>query len=164
MSTKSTPTDGPDYDVQIDADELLADLAMIAAEYAADYAEKDRWWRDSLETFEEHTEARYWSLEAMGGRIAVAEAMRKLHAETKYGSTGRFHNADGTVAVREFMAWLSQRADDAHERSHGPYTETRQADEAETAYAKIISLLRDEYDVGWPRFDDLGGVLECDLP
>lgn len=164
MSTNAHHTDAPNYEVEIDADDLLETLAERAAEYATDHAEKDRWWRESLAMATEHTEARYWALEALGGRNAVADTMVELQRETKHGRPGRYRNADGTVDVRGFMASVSRLADEAHDRSHGPYTETRQADEAETAYAAVLSLLRDEYGVGWPRMGEHGNPLEGDLP
>jgi len=164
MSTNAHQSDAPNYEVEIDADDLLESLADLAGEYARDHAEKDRWWRESLETVSEYTEARYWALEALGGRRAIAETMVELQGETKYGRRGRYRNADGTVDVRGLMAWVSRRGDAAHEDARGDYTETRQADEAETACATVLSLLRDEYDVGWPRLGEHGNPLEGDLP
>ena len=150
---------GPNYDVEITADELLTELADLAREYAADHDEKRQWWRESFDMVSEFTEARYWMLEALGGRRAVADAMVQIQRG------GESRNTDGTVNVRAFMRYCSDQADRAHERSYGDYTETRQADEAETAYCRILSLIRDDYGVGWPRLDDLGGnPLKCDLP
>lgn len=150
--------DGPNYDLRIKADELLADLAEGAASYGEDYEEKRSWWRESP-TYDPFTEARYWMLEARGGQRAYSMTIPTIQPG------GRFRNGDGTVDVRGLMRWLSNRADSAHDDSHGPYTETRQADEAETAFASILSLLRDDYGVGWPRLDDVGGTpRECDLP
>lgn len=152
-------TDGPDYGVTVEADELLADLAERAAEYGLDYEEKNRWWRESLESgVGEFVEARYWKLEARGGQRAYSEAIAAIQPG------GRFR--DGAhVDVRGFMSWLIRMADDYHGRSHGGYTSTRQPDEAETACSRMLSLLRDDYGVGWPRLDDVGGTpLEEDLP
>lgn len=161
----SSQPDAPNYDVVIDADELLADLADRAAEYAEDYAEKDRWWRESLDYATEHTEARYWALEALGGRTAYARVIATLQPENNLPALHCFLEKDGTVAVRDLMSWLSNRQQAAHDDAHGPYTETRQASEAASAYAKILSLIRDDYGVGWPRLDDVSGTpLESDLP
>lgn len=156
---------GPDYDVEIDADELLADLVELSQKYAREYAEHDRMWRESLDTFEPFHDAKYWALEDLGGRDAIAQAILGLQPAGDAYFAGRYRREDGTVDVREFMRWLSQRAEYAHEDSYGPYTETRQASESETAYVKVISLLRDDYGVGWPRLDDVGGnPLEADMP
>jgi len=154
---------GPDYDVEVDADELLADLAEMSAQYARDYVEHHGWWRDSP-VYDPFTEAKYWAQEDLGGRGAIENAILTLQPDGSSHLAGKFLNADGTVDVRGFMSWVSDRGDYAHEDSHGPYTETRHADERESAYAAITSLLRDEYGVGWPRIDDLGGVVEEDLP
>lgn len=154
-------TDGgqPNYDHEIAAADVLNAFAADAADYAHDHDEKRRRWRESFDMASEFHDARYWMLEALGGRRAYHDAMIELQ------SGGRFRNEDGTVKLRGFMAWLSDRAESAHERSHGDYTETRQADEAETAYTEMLSTLRDEFGVGWPRLDDLGGnPLECDMP
>jgi hypothetical protein len=154
----SAQHDSPDYDVTVEADDLLADLAADAAEYGKDFEENRRWWRESLD-FDEWHEARYWMLEASGGQRAYAESLAALQPG------GRFRADGGMVDVRGYMAWLSGLADRSHDRSHGPYTETRQAAERETAYTAVISTLRDDYGVGWPRLDDIGGTpLEEDLP
>jgi hypothetical protein len=163
MAASDVP-DAPDYDMEIAADELLADLAEEAAEYGRDVAEKARWQREAP-AFDPYTKAMYWELEALGGRTAYAKAIATLQPENSLLPSRNFREADGTVDVRAFMAWLSKQADAAHEDSYGDYTETRQASEAETAYARMLSTLRDDYGVGWPRLDDLGGnPLECDLP
>lgn len=162
MSTKSN-TDAPNYDVEVQADDLITDLAERATEYATDYEKKRRWWLDSP-PHDEFVEARDWMQEARGGQRAVGEAIAALQPENHSVLPRCYRNADGTVDVRGFMAWLSRQADRAHEASSGPHGQTRHADESETAFAKMLSLLRDEYDVGFPRFDDLGGVLEEDLP
>jgi hypothetical protein len=157
--SESAQTNGPNYDVDIDADDLLAYLAEMSRHYAEDYVEKRQWWSDYVGKADGFEEARYWMLEALGGRKAVTDAMAQIQPG------GQCRNDDGTVAVRAFIRYLTDEGDHAHERSYGPYNETRQADEAETAYAKIISMVRDEYGVGWPRLDDLcGNPLECDLP
>jgi len=150
--------DTPNYDIRIDADELLVDLAERAAEYGHDYEEKRQWWRESLDTVDEWHDARYWMLEARGGQRAYRDVLATLQPG------GRFRTDDGTVDVRAFMRWVSQRADAAHDDRHGTHGETRQADEAESAFARVLAVLRDDYGVGWPRIDDLGGVVEADLP
>lgn len=158
-------SDRPDYNVHIDADELLADLVEQAQDYAEDHTEKREWWHDSFDTTAEWTEARYWMQEARGGLKATSEAIAALQPETHTIHASNCRNDDGTVDVRAFLRWLSEEADAAHDHSHGPYTETRQADEAETAYCRIISTIRDDYGVGWPRLDDIGGnPLEADMP
>jgi hypothetical protein len=162
QDTDARPSGGeqqpPNYDVEVDADELLADLAKRAADYAHDHDEKRRWWRESFDMVSEFHDARYWMLEALGGRRAYQYAMVELQPG------GRYRNDDGTVDVRGFMSWLSDLSEEAHEAARGDYTTTREADEAETAYVKMQSVLRDDYDVGWPRFDEVGGVRERDLP
>ena len=155
----------PDYDVRIDADELLADLVEQAQDYAEDHSEKRGWWHDSFDTTRAWTEARYWMQEALGGRKATAEAIAALQPETNTIHAPNCRNDDGTVDVHAFLRWLGDESDAAHERSYGDYTETRQADEAETAYCRIMSTVRDDYGVRWPRLDDVGGnPLEADLP
>jgi|GEM_PF-4782486 len=157
--------DSPDYDVRIDADELLADLVEQAQDYAEDHSEKREWWHDSFDTTAEWTEARYWMQEALGGRKATSEAIAALQPEAHTIHAPNCRNDDGTVDVRAFLRWLSEEADAEHERSYGDYTETRQADEAETAYCRIMSTVRNDYGVGWPRLDDVGGTpLEADMP
>lgn len=150
-STVAVEQAAPDYGIEIDADELLAELADDAAAYGEKYEEKRRWWTESLDTPTEFRDARYWMLEARGGQRAYSEAIAELQPG------GRYRNADGTVDVRGYLRWLSQLASDAHERSHGSYTKTRQPDEAETAYVSVISTIRNEFGVGWPRLDDVGG-------
>jgi len=157
--------DSPDYDVHIDADELLADLVEQAQDYAEDHTEKREWWHDSFDSATEWTEARYWMLEALGGLEATDQAIAALQPGAHTIHAPNCRNDDGTVDVRAFLRWLGDESDAAHERSYGDYTETRQADEAETAYCRIMSTVRDDYRVGWPRLDDVGGnPLEADLP
>lgn len=158
---KEVATDGgqPKYDLEIAAADVLNAFAADAADYAHDHDEKRQLWRDSCDMPSEFHEARYWMLEALGGRRAYHNAMIELQPG------GKFRNEDETVALREFMAWISERAEAAHQRAYGGYTETRQADEAETAYTQMLSTLRDEFGVGWPRLDDTGGnPLDCDMP
>jgi len=158
-------SDTPDYDVRIDADELLADLVEQAQDYAEDHDEKRGWWYESLDSYNEWREARCWMQEARGGLKATGEAIAALQPESHSIHAPNCRNDDGTVDVRAFLRWLSNEASDAHDRSHGSYTETRQADEAETAYTNAIFTVRDEHGVGRPRLDNLGGnPLECDMP
>lgn len=155
----------PDYGVEIDANELLADLVEEAASYAEEYEEKRRWWMESLDHCDEWHEARYWMREARGGQRAYSEAIAALQPESHALVVDCHRNEDGTVDVREYMAWLSKCATEAHERSGSVPGQNPQADEAESAYTRILSTIRDDYGVGWPRLDDLGGnPLECDLP
>lgn len=163
MVDSATPRDGvyqsaPDYDVEIEADDLLRDLAERAARYGKQYEEHRDSWRRSWDWQIHFHEARCWMLEDAGGRRAYSEVIGAIQPG------GRFRNDDGTVDVRGLMAWISTRSDEAHKDARGDYTGTRQADEAESAFAKILPVLRDDYGVGWPRFNDLGGVLERDLP
>jgi len=149
----------PDYDRTIDAAELLADLADLSQYYADEYVEKRQWWNDYIGRSNDFEEARWWMLEALGGRQAITDAMVQIHPD------GECRNNDGTVALRAFMRYVTDQADRAHDRAHGAYSDTRRADEAETAYAKVLTLLRDDYGVGWPRVDDIGGnALSQDLP
>lgn len=161
--TDRSQQEAPNYEVEIQADELLSDLAEMAAEYARDVVENREWWEESP-VYDRFDQARYWELEAIGGRRAISQTMRKLHPETKYGTRGPYLNDDGTVDVRGLLEWLSKAADDAHERRRGSYEETRQPAEAESAYVSVISLIRDGYGVGWARIDEIGRVVEADLP
>lgn len=142
----------PDYSVHVEADELLADLAEKAAQSAREHAYHARCWRD-----DDWWQYRQWMQEERKKMTAYATAIAMLQPE-RYCYTvprGEFVADDRTVNVREFMRATSSLGDDAHDRDSRP---------AESAYARVLSLLRDEYGVGWPRFDDLGGVLEADLP
>lgn len=157
-------TDTPDYDIDIDAADLLADLATDAAAHGRDYEEKRGWWDDSLGTHSEFYNARIWMLEARGAQRAYAKAIASLQPEQHSLGVDTYRTADGTVDVGGLMRWLRREAEAAHDRA-GAVGENPQADAAETAYAQILSTLRDDYGVGWPRLDDLGGnPLECDLP
>lgn len=160
----ATQQDRPDYDVEIDADELLTDIAEMAAEYGEDYEEKRRWWMESP-PHDEFVAARGWMQEAAGGQLALSHVVAALQPENHSLMVDCHRREDGTVNVRELMAWLSEQADAAHERSGNSLNPNRQANEAETAYVSVLSLLRDDYGVGWPRLDDVGGnPLEEDLP
>lgn len=161
QDAKHESGDEPDYSVEIDAQSLREDIAEKAAdrgERHADHMEmcrNDPFW----------DEPRYWALEQYGAMRALSQCLALLQPENALVARDSLVKDDGTVQVREFMRTVSHWSDEAHEDSHGPYTETRQADEAESAYARVTSLLRNEYDIGWPRLDDLGGnPLECDLP
>jgi hypothetical protein len=163
-NTFSSDTEAPDYDVDIDADELLENLVTEAVEYAEDYEEKRRWWTESLETAQECHEARRWMQQARGGQRAYSETIAALHPENHCPLVDSYRNDDGSVDVRGLLRWLSNCAESAHER-RGTLNRNPQAGEAEHAYTRIISTLREEYGIGWPRLDDVGGnPLECDLP
>jgi hypothetical protein len=149
---------GPNYDVKINADELLADLAEDAAGYGKEVIENRKSWRESWGWATEFKEAKYWMLEAIGGRRAYADIMVELQPN------GRFRNNDGTVDVRGLLKSLSRASNTTNEDRNGRYENTRQASEAHSAYSRIISTLRNDYGIGWPRSDDLGGRLECDMP
>lgn len=166
--SKSQQTDGPNYDVQIDADDLLETLAERAAEHARkmykhrrDHREYDMWWEREPGQLSQYM---LWELEELGALRSYSLTITHLQPEASHSWRCEYRNDDGTVDVRGLMQWLERESERAHEDSYGPHSETRQADAAETAFAKILSLLRDEYGVGWPRFDELGGVLEGDLP
>jgi len=154
---------GPNYDTEIDADELVSDLVEMSTEYARDVVEKRRWQRQAP-LHDPYHDARYWELEALGGRCQTAEVIATLQPENTLIPSRNYRNEDGTVDVRGLMRWLSKVSEWTNEDRNGPYQETRQASEAHSAVSDIISMLRDDYGVGWPRFDDLGGRLECDLP
>jgi len=124
----------------VPADELLSDLARMAAKYGRRYEQHRRSWRESP-VYEKFTDARYWMQEAAGGRNAIARTMAKLQPG------GRFRKGDH-VRVRRLLSWLHTRAERANKEAHGPYTETRRADEAESAYADVIHLVLSEYGVG----------------
>lgn len=155
MSSHSSEDEAcpPNYEVVIDVDELLADLAKKAASSAREHAYHARHWRD-----DDWWQYRQWMQEERKTMKAYATAIAMLQPES-HGVTvprGEFVADDGTVNVRKFMREISRLGDDAHDRD---------AREAESAYAKVNSLLRNEYDIGWPRLDDLGGIpLEEDLP
>lgn len=155
----NTDQSAPNYDVTIDADELLADLAADAAVYGRQYEDHRRTWQDSFDYATPFYDAKYWMLEVVGGRRAYAETLTRLQAD------GRFRAPDGTVRVRALLRWLGRRSEQTNEARNGDYTDTRQASEAHSAFTAVASTVREEYGVGWPRLDDLGGSpLECDLP
>lgn len=159
MSKTESPREdeacAPDYSVDIRAGELIADLAEEAASHDEEYAyhaecnREDDWWQ-----------YQQWMLEEKAAMRAYATAIAMLQPES-HGATvprGEFVE-DGLVKVREFMREISRLGDEAHDR------DSVQADSAESVYACVTSLLRNEYGIGWPRLDDLGGnPLEEDLP
>lgn len=158
MKAQRKTDTGPDYGVDVQADELLADYAERAAHYGEKYTYARERWEESPD-YDPFWDAKYWMLEAAGGRRAFAATMVKLQPG------GRFRNEDGTVDVRGIMRWLSARADECQQDSRGDFTETRQADEARSAFTKMLSILRNDYGVGWPRLDDLSGTpIGEDLP
>lgn len=158
-------SEAPDYDVGIDADELLEDLAEIAADYGRDYEEKNGWWRDSFDAPEPFHEARFWAMEAYGGRAALGEAIAAIQPESHALAARNFREDDGTVDVRGYMHWLKANADAAR-RDRGRQTggSKRAAAEREWGNCKVLRLIRDEYGVGWPRTDEYGNPLEADRP
>lgn len=143
----------PNYEVTVAADELLADLAEKAASSAREHAYHAQSWRE-----DDWWQYREWMQNDRKKMRAYATTIAMLQPES-HGATvplGEFVADDGTVNVREFMREVSRLGDQAHDRG---------SREAESAYARITSLLRNEYGVGWPRLDDLGGnPLEEDLP
>ncbi len=156
--------DTPTYDIRIDADELLADLVAMAQDAAENRDEKREWYRDELERgFDIHPQYDYWVREQTGLLTALGRAIAALQPEQHDVLVDGVREDDGTVDVRAYMRWLSNEADSAHEvveeRRDAP-----RASNMETGYSRVISLLRDDYGVGWPRIDDLGGVVEADLP
>jgi hypothetical protein len=152
-------TDRPDYSVEIEADELLSDIANMAAGYGTEYEENRR----SAEELAPFPEARRWMLEARGGQRALSDVVAALQPENHGVGLPTFRRQDDTVDVRELMKWLSRESDATNDRRNTSRY-NHQASEAHSAYCKVTSLLRDDYGVGWPRIDELGGVMECDLP
>ena len=153
--------DRPNYDVDVLAADLIADLVEKSAEHAKRqeeyrrYSREDPFWNEPL----------YWALEQLGAQRAYGRAIAVIQPENHMIPSYSFVDDGGFVKVREYMAWLSRQAKREHEDSYGPYTETRQADFAESAYAKVLSLIRNDYGVGWPRLDEVGGnPLPEDLP
>lgn len=142
--TRTGQETGLNYDVEINADELLVDLAKVAAGYGEEVVENRKSWRRSWNWNTEFHEAKYWMLEAIGGRRAFADIMINIQPN------GRFRNNDGTVDVHRMMQALDHKSTTTNEDRNGPYTETRQASGAHSAYCRIISTLRDDYGIGWP--------------
>lgn len=156
--------EGPDYDVEIDADELLETLAEDAAHYGEDYEEKRRWWFDSFEAVADFPEARIWMLEARAAQEAYSEVLAALQPESR--SYKCFREEDGSVDVRGLMSWVSEKGDQAHERRNqrSKHALSAQASKAESAYSSILSTLRDDFGVGWPRLDVGGNPIPEDQP
>lgn len=156
------PEDTPNYDVRIEAVKLISDLAAKAETHGERLAEYRRY--DREESFVpgrpagQLSEYQRWALEEKKKARAYATAIAMLQPES-HGTTvprGEYVSEDGTVNVRKYMREISRLGDDAHDRG---------ARNAESAYAKVQSLIRNEYGVGWPRLDDLGGnPIEADLP
>lgn len=165
MKVQSNTDAGPDYSVQIDAEEIRKDLAAKAAAKARKADEHRQECRDycpsnALELAPgELCQYQRWALEEFAAARAYARALLRLQPRPDLSYTPD-DVTDGAVDVRSFMRWLKNRCEDTNDRRHGDY----QTSAAHSAYADVLSLLRDEYGVGWPRFDDLGGVLEEDLP
>jgi len=162
MSQATNHDGAPNYEVEIDAAELREDLAELSAKHAKRAEEYRRWDRehfeyalpDQLPPPGDLTEFGYDALEQSGRVRAFGDAIAKLQPA---GRT-RYLNDDGTVRVREFMRWLKRRGDAAHEDRYGPWKETRGASGAESAYAKALSVIRNEYGVGWPRLDEVSAT------
>lgn len=156
----ATQTDGPNYDAEIDAAELRQDLAARAAKHsekAAEHRRDDREWEEAGGWWDrppgQLSQYARWALEEMAAARAYARALAKLQPVDRFRSRHRYVE-DGQVRVREFMRFLQTNADETNGRRHGDY----QARKAHHAYSQVLSLLRDEYGVGWPRLDDLGGA------
>lgn len=145
-------------DATVQADELIEELAEMSAEYGEDYEEKRGWWVDSLDHRREFLDAKYWMMEALGARRATAWAIAELQPG------GRFRDTDGTVDLQGYMTWLERASEEAHQRSKGPYQKTRQADEAESAYAAVLSLLRNDYGFCLSLAGEITRTMEADMP
>lgn len=158
MST--TQTDGPNYDAEIDAAELRQDLAARAAKHAEkateyrrdgrEWEESGGWWGRPPGQLSQYAR---WELEEMAAADAYGHALAKLQPADRFRNRHRYVE-DGQVKVREFMRMLHTNVEETNDRRHGDY----QASARHSAYAKVLSLLRNEYGVGWPRLDDLGGT------
>jgi len=164
----ATQRDSPNYDVEVDADELLADLAERAGEHYDRMNERERHHREYVQTDLSRdptklSRAQLDALESLGALEAYSNAIAMLQPESEHWKN--FRGGDG-VDVRGFMKEMSRLCDrEDDERNKRAYRENRQAQGAHSAYAKIISVLRDDYGVGWPRLDDVSGTaLEEDLP
>ncbi len=157
MSSSTQDSDrersAPDYSVPVEVSELLADLAEKAANTARRHASNARNWQE-----DDWWQYRQWMQQDWKKMRAYSTAIAMLQTGN-HGTAvprGEFVAEDGTVNVREYMSEISRLGESAHNRG---------AHEAESAYARVTSLLRNEYGVGWPRLDDLGGnPLEEDLP
>lgn len=165
MKVQRTTDDGPDYGVEVQADELLADLVEMAQDAAERRDEYREWVRDEMEYgYSVDPQFQYLVTEQTGLLTALGQAIACLQPENHGVLVRCFREDDGTVDVRGFMQWLSKEADAAHEvvneRRNAPLSS-----KMETGYCRVMALLRDDYGVGWPRLDDLGGnPLPEDLP
>lgn len=154
------PEDTPNYDVRIEASELIEDIAAKAETHGERLAEYRRYDREEGVIFGrpagQLSQYQRWALEEKKTVRAYGTAIAMLQPESHDVSvpSGEFVE-DGVVNVREYLREISRLGDRAHDRG---------ARDAESAYAQVASLVRDEYGVGWPRIDDLGGVVEADLP
>lgn len=158
IDKKTNCPKSPDYDTIINADALLRDLAEDAKHYGKKYEYGRKRWRQSLSSPTPFQEARYWMLEATGGRRAYSNTLTKLQ------SGGRFRKENGTVDVSGLLHWLNNRSKETNKARNGDYTETRQPSGAHSAYRSITSTIRSDYEVGWPRLDGEGNPLKSDLP
>ena len=160
-------TAGPNYDLEIDADELAADIAALSARRARKAAEYNRDARNEPVSLDREpgqlTQYQRWAIKEEAARMAFANVIAMLQPADKYGPNSRYVD-DGLVKVRALLRELSRRGSETNERRNGYDINSQQAGEEHSAYAKVISLIREDYAVGWPRFDDIGGRLQEDLP
>lgn len=160
MNSRTATQQGPDYDVEIQASDLLEDIAGRCAQHARQHA----YHRRTIQDDPTWKEPQIWEAEEHSAMNAYWNALIKLQP-TGAASAGRFLNDDGTVDVRGYMLWLSDRADAAHQDAGTFTTSQMMARKAEHAYSKTLSIIREDHGVGWPRLDELGGnPLEEDLP
>jgi hypothetical protein len=157
--------DAPDYDITIHTDDVLADLVEMAQDAAERRDEYRQWHRRELERgYDINPQYEYWVREQTGLLTALGRAIAALQPEQHHVLVDGCRQADGTVAVRDYMRWLSDAADGAHQVVNEKRDAPR-ASKMETGYSRVLSVLRDDYGIGWPRLDDVGGnPLECDLP
>jgi len=152
---------GPNYDVEIDAQELATDVAELSARRARKAAEYNRDAREEPvpldHEYGELTEYQRWALVEESAMWAFADVIAMLQPADKSGPNTRYVD-DGSVKVRDLLRALSRRSTEANERRNGYDTSSKQAREAHHAYSKVISLIRNDYAVGWPRLDDIGGT------
>jgi hypothetical protein len=161
----STDHDAPDYDVRIEADELLADLVEMAQDAAETRDFHREVWREELERGYDIDHAWERNVRAQTGFLtALGRAIAALQPENHDMWVSCFRNSDGTVDVRGYLRWLSAEADRSNEVVN-ECGDAPRANKMESGFCRVMSLVRDDYGVGWPRLDDLGGnPLECDLP
>ena len=158
---------GPNYDVEIDAQELATDVAELSARRARKAAEYNRDARNEPVRLDrdpgELTQYQRWAVKEEAAMMAFGNVIAMLHPADKYGKNTRYVD-NGSVKVRALLRELSRRCSETNERRNGYDINSQQAGEEHSAYAKVISLIREEYAVGWPRFNDVGGRLQEDLP